>query len=181
MNFAATAVMIPSTIWSPYVRDAIRWCMAAGERQSYTPNFCLRGTERLHQNVSVNRWTKGLEAKVARRDGWRCDYRENSHGASHLTATRNAPPADGCSTRKTSPTPSSGKALGKQRVTFIFEPIGIRVSHRSRRPLALTFCASVSTSTPAAWNFTNAGCRIGYLRSLRRSSRNINSPAFPES
>jgi hypothetical protein len=103
-----------------------------------------------------------------------CDYRENSHGASHLTAIRNAPPADDRSTRNTSPVPSSGRVFGKRRVTSIFERIGIRVSHRSRRPWALTLCATVSTSELSpVWNFTKADCRIGYLRSLRRSSRNM--------
>jgi hypothetical protein len=101
-------------------------------------------------------------------------YRENSHGASHLTAIRNAPPAGGCSTRKTSPAASSGRALGKRRVTSIFERRGISVSHRSRRPWVLTFCTTVSTSLSfPPGNLTKAGCRIGYLRSLRRSSRNM--------
>jgi len=73
-------------------------------------------------------------------------HRENSDGASHATAIRNAPPADGCSTRKTSPAASNGRATGKRRVTSIFARRGISVSHRSRRPWALTFCAAVSTS-----------------------------------
>src|SRR4029077_1650161 len=62
---------------------------------------------------------------VIERSHWRCDYREKSHGASHRTAIRNAPPRGGCSTRKTSPAPSSGRALGKQRVISIFELRGI--------------------------------------------------------
>src|ERR1700730_15262263 len=54
-------------------------------------------------------------------------YLENSHGASHLTAIRNAAPADG-STRKTWPAPLTGSATGKRRVTSIFEQTGISVS-----------------------------------------------------
>jgi hypothetical protein len=111
---------------------------------------------------------------VIERSHWRCTYREKSHGASHLTAIWNAPSPGDCSTRKTSPAPPSGRALGKQSVTSIFERIGISVSQRSRRPWALTFCVTVSTSgLSPVWNFTNADCRIGYLRSLRRSSRNM--------
>jgi hypothetical protein len=105
-------------------------------------------------------------------------YRENSHGASHLTEIRNAPSAGGCFTRKTSPVASSGRALGKRRVTFIFERRGISAPHRSKRPWALTFCATVSTSLSfPPWNLTKAGCRIGYLRSLRRSSRSTRRTA----
>jgi hypothetical protein len=106
-------------------------------------------------------------------------HRENSHGALHATAIRNPPPADGCCTRKTCPAASSGRALGKRRVTAIFERRGISVLHRSRRPWALTLCATVSTSPVfLPWNLTNAGCRRGYLRSVRRSSWNMGrSPA----
>ena len=34
-------------------------------------------------------------------------------------------------------------------------------------------CDSLDFTPLPAWNFTKAGCRIGYLRSLRRSSRNM--------
>ena len=91
-------------------------------------------------------------------------YRKNSHGASHLTAIRNPLTAAGWSTRKTSPATTSGRALGKQRVTSIFERIGISVSLRSRRPWALTFCATASTSPLSpAWNFTKLPNRVSTL------------------
>jgi hypothetical protein len=106
--------------------------------------------------------------------GWGPDirFRENFHGASHLTAIRNAPPGDGCS-RNTSPLPSSRTPFGKRMVIFTFERRA-SLSHRRRRPWVLTFSDAVTTSLPfPPSTFRKAGCRTRYLPSLRRSFWNM--------